>query len=102
MPASQIAPVQAPISVTANSPAARITLPASDTSQLRVLLTVHESAGVVELVSDPAQTKGLTIPTQAAGDENFQAGSYNVHAELYLYAAAPVAVTLVPVVLPNQ
>lgn len=102
MPASQTTPIQAPISVTANSPATRIELPAADTSQLRVLLTVHESAGPVELVSAPDQTKGLTIPTQAAGDENFQAGSYNVHAELYLYAASSTAVTLVPVVLPNQ
>jgi len=93
-----------PITVTADTTPALIPLPDPATnprlgSDQIVRLFVHESAGVTELVSNTAATKGLTITTVAATDANFELGAWRLGGDLalYLYASSSTAVTIIPV-----
>ena len=98
----QKTPIQEPITVTATPGGTLIPLPTPPTNGQRIVLTVHSSAAVVELVSEPGATQGLTIPIVSASDENFRAGTYNGHAELYAYADPAASITFVAVVLPSD
>lgn len=94
-------PVLAPITVTADTVPVQIPFPEARYAEQFMELTVHESAGPVELISDPAQTKGLSLSQTAAEDLNLQAGSWRLRGlVLYVRAETPTTITFVPIVSP--
>lgn len=93
-------PVLDPITVTAAVAPVAIPFPATLSPGTRIALHVYESAGVVNLVSDVSQSKGVTIEQTLAAGSNFLAGEYQMRdLTLFVSAAAPTAITFIPVII---
>jgi len=93
-------PISSPITVTADTTPVRVPLPDARNGLRKIVLSVYESAGPVELVSNTSESQGLTLPTTAAADINLLAGTYRLrNLELYVRASAPTSITFVFVLL---
>lgn len=99
------APVATSITVTADDPAVTIPVPEHQWPDQRVQLSVYESGGVVNIVSEATAAEGFTVPAVAAGDVNVLAGTYRLAAiqdgKLRAYATTPTSITFVLAYLPG-
>lgn len=93
-------PVLDPITVTADVAPVLLVFPDALSPETRIALHVYEAAGVINLVSDASQTKGVTIEQTLATGSNFLAGEYLLkNLTLYAYAAGPLSITFIPVII---